>query len=144
MTREIIHAIDIAAEPKAVFDTVATRSGLASFWTPDVQGDDTEGGELLFGFAAAPAPLPLRVARLQAPNTVAWDCPGVFPYWEGTTVTWSIEDADGASRLLFRHAGFPDAQPEYEFGSVSLTWALVVARLKDVVETGGIANPALS
>jgi len=34
--------------------------------------------------------------------------------------------------------------PEYDFGSVSLTWALIVARLKDVVEGGGAPNPALS
>ena len=46
MTRDIVHGIEIHNEPKAVFDTIATRSGLAAFWTPDVQGDDSEGGEL--------------------------------------------------------------------------------------------------
>ena len=32
---------------------------------------------------------------------------------------------------------------EYEFGSVALTWALVAAQLKDVVESGGLPNPVL-
>ena len=51
MSRDIVHGIEIQAEPKAVFDTIATRSGLAAFWTPDVRGDETEGGELTFGFS---------------------------------------------------------------------------------------------
>jgi hypothetical protein len=45
---------------------------------------------------------------------------------------------------VFRHDGFPDAQPEYDFGSISLTWAQIVTRLKDVVESGGTPHPALS
>lgn len=42
-----------------------------------------------------------------------------------------------------RRHGFPDSMPAYEFGSVALTWALIVARLKDVVESGGVPNPVL-
>ena len=68
MTRDIVLGIEVHAEPKAVFDTVATRSGLASFWTSDVEGDEQEGGELTFGFAQAPARLPMRVTTLDAPD----------------------------------------------------------------------------
>jgi hypothetical protein len=39
---------------------------------------------------------------------------------------------------------FPGAQPEYEHGSINLTWGLIVARLKEVVESGGKPDPALS
>jgi uncharacterized protein YndB with AHSA1/START domain len=91
MTRDIVHGIEIHAEPKAVFDTIATRSGLAAFWTPDVQGDDSEGGELSFGFSGSPARLPIRVTRLDPPRTIEWGCPGGFPFWEGTRVKWSID-----------------------------------------------------
>ena len=91
MSRDIIHGIEIHAEPKAVFDTIATRSGLAAFWTSDVQGDEAEGGQLTFGFAEAPARLPVRVVRLEPPREIAWDCPGGFPFWEGTRVEWSLE-----------------------------------------------------
>jgi uncharacterized protein YndB with AHSA1/START domain len=143
MTRSIVHAIEIHSEPKSVYDMVATKSGLASFWTPDVGGDDAEGGELKFGFREAPAPLPIQVTRLKPPREVVWTCPGGFPFWEGTGVRWSIEASEHGSKVVFRHAGFPDAQPEFDFGSISLTWALIVARLKDVVEAGGAANPAL-
>jgi uncharacterized protein YndB with AHSA1/START domain len=144
MSRDIIHAIEIHADPKTVFDTVSTRSGLATFWTPDVQGDEAVGGELTFGFSEAPERLPIRVARLEPPSEIGWECPGVFPYWEGTMVTWAFRSSDHGAKVVFRHAGFPDEEPEYDFGSVSLTWGLIVARLKEVVEAGGEPNPALS
>ncbi len=67
-----------------------------------------------------------------------------FPHWQGTHVRWSIEPGDHGTRVIFVHSGFSDDQSEYDFGSISLTWARVVARLKEVVESGGDPNPALS
>ncbi len=139
-----MHGIEIHTAPKAVYDTVATRSGLATFWTADVQGDEAEGGELLFGFEGAPAPLPIRVVRLDPPTEVEWGCPGGFPFWAGTSVRWSMEPSEHGTKLVFRHTGFADDQPDYDFGSISLTWAQIVARLKEVVESGGAPNPALA
>jgi uncharacterized protein YndB with AHSA1/START domain len=144
MSRDIIHAIEIHADPKTVFDTLSTRSGLAAFWTPDVEGDETVGGELTFGFSESSERLPIRVSRLEAPAEIAWDCPGGFPYWEGTAVSWSLGSSEHGTKVVFRHTGFPDEEPEYDFGSVSLTWGLIVARLKEVVEADGVPNPALS
>jgi uncharacterized protein YndB with AHSA1/START domain len=144
MSRDIVHGIEIHAEPKAVFDTVATRSGLAAFWTPDVQGDEAQGGELTFGFSEAPVRLPIRVARVEPPTEIAWDCPGGFPFWQGSSVSWSLEPSEHGTKVVFRHTGLPDDQPEYDFGSISLTWALIVARLKEVVESAGAPNPALA
>ena len=144
MSRDIVHGIEIHAEPKAVYDTIATRSGLAAFWTPDVQGEEAEGGELTFGFAEAPGRLAMRMARLDPTNEIRWESLGGFPYWEGTKVVWSLQPSEHGTKVVFSQTGFPDDEPEYEFGSVSLTWALIVARLKDVVESGGVPNPALS
>jgi uncharacterized protein YndB with AHSA1/START domain len=144
MREDIVLGIEIHGEPKAVFDTIATRSGLAAFWTPDVQGEEAEGGELTFGFSGAPVRLPVRVARLDAPNAIEWESPGGFPFWEGTRVTWALEPSEHGTKVVFRHIGFPDEQPEYDFGSIALTWATIVSRLKEVVESGGKANPALT
>ena len=144
MSRDIVHGIEIHAEPKAVYDTIATRSGLAAFWTPDVQGDHGVGGELTFGFSGSPVRLPIRIVSLDPGAEIRWSCPGGFPHWEGTSVTWSLQPSGHGTKVIFRHEGFPDDEPEYDFGSVSLTWALIVARLKEVVESGGQPNPALS
>jgi uncharacterized protein YndB with AHSA1/START domain len=144
MTREILHGIEIHADPKQVYDTVSTRSGLAAFWTADVEGDDAQGGELTFGFREAPVRLAMRVSRLDAPTTVEWSCQGAFPFWEGTAVRWSMQPSEHGTRVVFHQEGFADAMPEYDFASISLTWGLIVARLKDVVESGGTPNPALT
>jgi uncharacterized protein YndB with AHSA1/START domain len=140
MTRDIIHAVEIATEPKAVFDAIATKSGLASFWTADVEGDEAEGGTLTFGFPQAPIRMPIVVSKLDAPTEIIWDCPAGYPFWEGTRVSWSLATGDGGTKVVFRHTGFPDEQPEFDFGSVGLTWGLIVARLKEVLEAG-VANP---
>jgi uncharacterized protein YndB with AHSA1/START domain len=143
MARDIVHAIEIHAEPKIVFDTIATRAGLASFWTPDVTGEDAEGGQLSFGFSGAPMRLPIRVAALTSPTDVRWACPGGFPYWEGTEVLWSLAPSEHGCKVIFRHTGFPGDQPEFDFGGINLAWGQIVARLKEVVESGA-PNPALT
>ncbi|MDH4111594.1 MAG: SRPBCC domain-containing protein [Actinomycetota bacterium] len=143
MTRDIVLGIEVYAEPKAVYDTVATRSGLASFWTPEVEGEEHEGGELTFGFAQAPARLPVQVTTLNAPQGIEWSVPAGWPAWEGTAITWSFDASEHGTKVTFRHTGFADEMPDYDFGSIALTWATVASRLKDVVESGGAPNPAL-
>ncbi len=52
------------------------------------------------------------------------------------------EPEHGGTQVLFRHYGFPDAQPEWEFATVAMTWAKILERLKVLTETGE-AEPAL-
>jgi uncharacterized protein YndB with AHSA1/START domain len=141
MSRTIVMATEIQRGPKLVYETIATRAGLTTFWTPDVQGD--ESGELTFGFAQAPTRLPMNVTRLDEPSEISWHCTGDWPFWGDTDVTWSITAGEEGTQVLFRHGGFGDEMPDVAFGSVSLTWGLVVARLKEVVEADGAPNPAL-
>jgi uncharacterized protein YndB with AHSA1/START domain len=143
MSRTIVMATEIQREPKLVYETISTREGLATFWTPDVQGDDAEGGELTFGFAQAPARLPMHVTRLDEPSEITWHCTGDWPFWGDTDVSWSITPGENGTQVLFRHTGFADEMPDVAFGSVSLTWGVVVARLKEVIEHDGAPNPAL-
>jgi hypothetical protein len=66
------------------------------------------------------------------------------PLLGGTKVSWSTQPSEHGTKVVFRHTCFPDDEPDYEFGSVSRTWALIIERLKEVVESGGVPNPALS
>jgi uncharacterized protein YndB with AHSA1/START domain len=144
VSRDIVLAIEIESEPKGVFDTVASRSGLAAFWTPDVAGDGTEGGELSLGFASAPTRLALRVTRSHAPDSIGWRCATDWPFWDGTTVSWTFEPSEHGTQVLFRHLGYADEMPDVAFGSIALTWGTVVSRLKQVIESGGAADPVLA
>ena len=140
MTRDVLLAIEIEAEPRVVYDTVVSPEGLAAFWTPDVRSD--ADGELSFGFATAPTRLPASVAAAESPTSIAWTFGGDWPAWSGSTASWSFGSSERGTAVVFRH-DLPESMPEFDFGSVALTWALVVARLKNVVESGGTADPAL-
>lgn len=143
MSRDIVLALDVEAEPKVVFDTVATRAGLATFWTPDVDGEGSEGGELTFGFEAAPTRLPMRVTRSQSPTQIEWACDGDWPFWGGSRVSWSFEPAEAGTRMILRHLDYGAGMPDYEFGRTAFTWSMVVGKLKSVTESGGAPDPAL-
>jgi len=141
VTRDVLLAIEIEAGPKVVYDTIASPEGLAAFWTPDVRSEGADGADLSLGFEAAPTRL-LAAVEAHAPSSISFAFGGDWPAWGGSTASWSLEPSGQATKVVFRH-GFPDSMHEYDFGSVALTWALVVARLKDVVESGGAPNPAL-
>ena len=143
MARDILLGVEIGAEAATVHDAITSKEGLSSFWTSDTVAEPSVGSEARFGFPKAPVPLRMRVDRLDA-NEVAWTCLGDFPHWEGTTVAWSLSQGaePSSTRLFFRHAGFPDEQSEWEFASVSYTWAIILERLKQLTETGE-AQPAL-
>jgi uncharacterized protein YndB with AHSA1/START domain len=142
MSRDIVQAIEIHTAPRAVYDLIATKAGLARFWTPTVSGDEKESGELRFGFAGAPMELPMKVAKLDPGRSVAWECPGGFPHWQGSRVDWTVEPSEHGAKVIFKHRGFPGEMPDYDFGSVSLTWATILKRLKEVAE-GTAVGPAL-
>src|SRR5918994_1182158 len=131
MAREILLGSELHADATTIIDALTTKEGLSSFWTSDSVAEPVVGSEARFGFQGAPMPLRMRVDRIE-PTEVAWTCLGDFPFWEGTTVTWSLspEEEHGGTRVLLRHAGFPDEQPEWEFASVASTWAGILGRLK--------------
>jgi uncharacterized protein YndB with AHSA1/START domain len=144
MAREILLGVEMHADPAAVFDAITTKEGLSSFWTSDTVAEPEVGTEARFGFQGAPMPLRMRVDALNRPSEVRWTCLGDFPFWEGTTVTWSLapEPEHDGTRVLFRHAGFPDDQPDWELATVAHTWSTILDQLKVLAETGS-AMPAL-
>lgn len=143
MSREILLGIEIHGDRAAVREAVSTSKGLASFWTSDSSAEPVVGSEARFGFQGAPVPLRFRVEKI-GDTSIDWTCLGDFPHWEGTTVSWALgnEPEHGGTRVLFRHAGFPLEQTEWDLSTVAMTWAKILERLKVLIETGS-AEPAL-
>lgn len=143
MGRDILLGAELHADAPTIIDALTTKEGLSSFWTSDSIAEPSIGSEARFGFADAPAPLRMRVDRIE-PSEVHWTCLGDFPFWEGTTVAWSLspEEQHGGTKVLFRHVGFPDEQPEWEFASIAYTWSGILGRLKVLTESGS-AEPYL-
>ncbi len=144
MARDILLSVEIMANPSTLFEAITTGEGLASFWTPFATAEPTPGSEARFEFTGAPVPLRMQVEKLEAVTGVEWKCLGDFPNWQDTRVEWGIQPGptEGGTTVMFKHTGFPDAQPEAEFSSVAYTWATVLGALKAYAETG-VPAPAL-
>ncbi len=144
MARDILLGAQVHAPAEPIVEALTTKEGLSSFWTPDSIAEPTLGTEARFGFRDAPVPLRMRVDRIDREG-VDWTCLGDFPFWDGTKVTWALspEIEHGGTNVFFRQVGFPDEQPEWEFATITFTWAGILGCLKTLAETGD-AEPYLT
>jgi|SRR5579864_3299012 len=138
MTGELLHAVEIHAEPQTVYEAVSTQRGQSAFWTADATVQPSVGSVAEFAFPGAPAKLKMRVEQLERDRLVVWLCQGDFPYWTGTRVTWELQPGStpGHTVLLFSHTGWPADYPREEFAHVNFTWGQIVARLQAYAESG--------
>ncbi|MEP7002949.1 MAG: SRPBCC domain-containing protein [Chloroflexota bacterium] len=137
MLSDLVHEVEITAEPAAIYKAIITHEGVASFWVTDNAIEPTVGSEAQFRFKGAPVPLRMRIDALEPNRRVHWTCLGDFPGWRDTTVTWTLGPGSGAgtTKLEFRMGNLA-AYPEQAVGEVNYTWGQVVARLKGYAETG--------
>jgi uncharacterized protein YndB with AHSA1/START domain len=139
MLCDMVHEVEIAADPATVYRAITTREGQAGFWTPDNSVEPKLGSVAEFRFKAAPVPVRMRIDALEAGKTVRWTCLGEFPGWKDTSVTWDLgPGTEGrGTRLVFRHGDLARAgYPEAALGSVNYTWGQVLGRLKAYAESG--------
>jgi uncharacterized protein YndB with AHSA1/START domain len=129
---EIRHLIPIEAPPEKVYAALATQSGLRGWWTADSVVDDKAGGTAEFGFEKRAMVFRMTIEALDPGKRVVWRCHGDNPEWDGTTLTWSIEPADGGSRLRFTQSGWRDMTDMVAV--CNSTWGELMYRLKSHVE----------
>ncbi|MGH2684673.1 MAG: SRPBCC family protein [Actinomycetota bacterium] len=136
MTADIQHAVEVQADPGALYRAITTTEGEAGFWTRDNETRPEEGSVARFGFPEAPVDVRMRIEKLEADRRVEWACEGDFPNWGGPSVTWTLEPKDGGTRVLFRHGGWPKKYSDEEWASVNFVWGQIVGRLKGYAESG--------
>lgn len=137
MLSDMVHEVEIAADPATIYTAITTQAGEAAFWVTDNVIQPKVGSEASFRFKEAPVPLRMRVDALEPNARVKWTCLGDFPGWKGTTVTWTLEPGShaGKTKVEFR-MGDLTGYPEADVGTVNYTWGQVVARLKGYAESG--------
>lgn len=139
MLCDMVHEVEIAADPKAAYRAIATKEGQAGFWTPNNTVEPKVGSVAEFRFRDAPVPLRMRIDALEEGRLVRWTCLGEFPGWKDTTVTWQLApSSDGkGTKLSFRHGELERAKyPAEALGGVNYTWGQVIGRLKGYLESG--------
>ena len=141
---DILHRVGIKASPQKVYAALATRHGLAGWWTRDTEGDGSRvGGALKFRFhnpaGEEIGDFDMKVAEL-APTRIVWSVNGGPEEWIGTTIRWELKQEEDYVIVLFRHEGWKEAAKFMHHCSTK--WALFLMSLKSLAETGkGAPSP---
>jgi uncharacterized protein YndB with AHSA1/START domain len=136
MLSDMVHEVEVAAEPQTIYRAITTSEGEAGFWVPNNTMSPKVGHVASFQFKSAPVPLRMRIDELVPDRRVAWTCLGDFPGWKDTTVSWTLKPgADGKTAVEFRMGNLGGYPPD-AVGSVNFTWGQIVGRLKAFAESG--------
>ena len=141
--RDILHRVGITASSKDVYDALATRDGLAGWWTTNTQGDSKVGGVIKFRFSAEGREIggfDMKVLELRAGERVGWEVVEGPPEWMGTKITFDLKQEGDYCIVLFKHTGW--REPVEFMHHCSTKWAIFLMSLKALVETGrGAPSP---
>ncbi len=131
---EILHQLVIHVPPPAVFDAIAQKKGLASWWTTDVSTDTRVGSIVEFGFNSRAVIFEMRIVALEKPHFVRWHCLSGHPEWANTDLTFALSTREGGTVLRFAHRGWESS--EGILAQCNYDWGHYLASLKSHLETG--------
>ena len=130
----ILLRMPVDAEPKAVYENVATSPGVNGWWSNHTQGPDGVGSTMKVAFPDAPMTFDFEVVEDTPVERVAWRCLAGPPEWAGTVVSFDVQTDDGNTSVLFAHDGWGTTEESFPF--IAYSWAQILPRLKKLTETG--------
>ena len=140
---DILHRVGIRAPLNEVYKALATREGLAAWWTDNTQGEGKVGTALQFRFSAGGAEIggfEMKVLELQPGKRVVWQVAGGPEDWVGTRISFDLKQSGEHAIVLFKHLGWKE--PVEFMHHCSTKWAIYLMSLKALMETGkGAPNP---
>jgi len=131
---DILHRVGIKSTSlEKVYHALATREGLAAWWTNNTQGDAGKvGGVLQFRFGAGG--FDMKVVELQPGKSVVWKVIEGPKEWVGTHVRFDLKKDGDYIIVLFKHEGWPE--PVEFMHHCSTKWGVFLLSLKELLETG--------
>ena len=142
---DILHKVGIkSASLDDVYKALATREGLAAWWTTNTQGESKVGGVIQFRFADAHGVelggMDMKVLELHPAKRVLWQVVSGPEEWIGTKISFELKQEDGYVVVLFKHQDW--REPVEFMHHCSTKWAIFLMSLKSLVETGkGAPSP---
>jgi uncharacterized protein YndB with AHSA1/START domain len=131
----ITDEIRIQAKVGKVYEALTRQAGYRAWWNAVAEVPESTGGEASLRFVkdGNPVNMRFRIDDLRSNERVRWTCVAHdMPSWVGTSLTWAVKEAGGATSLSFEHSGWKDAPPE----PVKQGWKHFLGSLKAYVETG--------
>jgi len=140
---DILHRVGIKASSNDVYKALATRDGLAGWWTTDTQGQSEVGGVIKFRFRAEGREIggfDMKVVELRPAERVLWQVVDGPAEWIGTKVEFELKQDGDYSIVLFKHQDWKE--PGEFMHHCSTKWAAYLLSLKALIETGkGAPSP---
>jgi uncharacterized protein YndB with AHSA1/START domain len=140
---DILHRVGIRSSTDEVYKALATREGLAAWWTSNTQGESKVGGALQFRFSADGVDIggfDMKVLELDPAKRVLWQVVGGPEEWIGTKIDFELKQEGDYSIVNFKHQGWKE--PVEFMHHCSTKWAIFLMSLKSLVETGkGAPSP---
>jgi uncharacterized protein YndB with AHSA1/START domain len=140
---DILHRVGIKSSPEEVYKALATREGLAGWWTNNTQGESKVGGLLKFRFSAGGSEIggfDMKILELQPAKRVLWQVVDGPKEWIGTKISFDLTQAGEHTIVLFKHQDWKE--PVEFMHHCSTKWAIYLMSLKSLVETRkGSPNP---
>jgi len=132
---DIRHRVAIKASPERVYEAVATREGVAGWWTRTVEGENGLGGKLQFFFGGPEPAATMEIVDLAQNERVRWHCVQGPDEWLDTEVQFDLKPGrDDHTVVLFTHSDW--REPVEFMHHCSSRWAYFLFSLKAGLERG--------
>jgi uncharacterized protein YndB with AHSA1/START domain len=135
---DIRHHVGINAPLSEVYAALATRDGIAQWWTTSIDGQSRVGEELTFRFGKPEPAAVMKVIELVPDELVRWRVVVGPDEWLGTLLTFELKPNGEETFLVFTHGDW--REPGDFMAHCSTKWAYFLLGLKDGLE-GGKATP---
>jgi hypothetical protein len=129
--------IRIRCTPNQIYRAVATKRGIAGWWTHLIEGVPSKPGKIAVRFDGVDQRIGLKVESLLPMAEVAWRClrHSAFPEWRGTRIIFRlVETSRGTCELDFTHDGLTPRLGCYQ--EISEGWNCFLRSLTAYAETG--------
>jgi uncharacterized protein YndB with AHSA1/START domain len=135
---DIIHRIGIKAPVSEVYKTLATKEGVARWWTLETHGDSWPGGilEVVFNSPAGEkvGEMKMEVMASEPDKTVHWRFISGPQEWLGTDAIFELYQDGEYSIVLFGHKNW--SQGGEFMAHCNTKWGTFMLSLKELLETG--------
>ena len=122
-----------ASNAKKVYEALATKEGLASWWAFSSKFSSKIDDVMIFHFTPHNAS-EMRLVERIPDYRVMWECQSGDSEWVGTTVAFELEENGNSVDIKLFHSGW-QKQTDY-FNQCNYRWTFYLQRLKAYLETG--------
>jgi len=130
---DILHRVGVRSSTHDVYSALATRQGLAGWWTTDTRGSCDLGSVTEFHFGTRGF-IKMKVVELNPDRRIVWQVVDGPEDWMGNKISFELAQDGEQATVLFKHQGWKE-QSEF-MHHCSSKWASFMMSMKAFVESG--------